>query len=94
VSFLQYWQLRQRGVSEAMMRGGLPRPRPNDEPWLLPHAVRLRLRPLLQDLGFDLGREVWVREVPQQRVFRLTQRAVERPTPPEKRERRWIERLE
>lgn len=58
------------------MRGFGQRRQP-DERWTMPVPLRTRLHPLLQDLGFDTTRDVWVQELPHQHVFRLTQRASE-----------------
>jgi hypothetical protein len=58
---IPFWRLRQHAVAEEAIRGGSRR-RAREGSWLLPAAVRDRLRPLLEPLGFDLGRPVSVRE--------------------------------
>lgn len=62
-ALIPFWRLRQHAVSEEAVRGGSRR-RALDRTWPLPEAVKERLRPLLEPLGFDLGREVSVREPP------------------------------
>ena len=56
-----FWQLRRHGVVEEAVRGGTRR-RIVGRDWLLPEAVRERMRELLEPLGFDLARPVSVRE--------------------------------
>ena len=70
-SFIMHTQLERYGVTREVVRG-LTRRQP-EESWRLPEHLRPRLRLLLQDLGFEASREIWVREVPAQRVFRLFQ---------------------
>ena len=60
---IPFWRLRQHAVSEEAVRGGSRR-RALDRTWPLPEPVKERLRPLLEPLGFDLSREVSVREPP------------------------------
>ena len=90
VSFLQYWQLKQHGLAERQVRGSVDR-RP-DESWPLPNTVKTRMRMFLQGLGFDPTRDIFVRDLPPQKCFHLTQRTEERKTSEEKRELRWHER--
>jgi len=90
VSFVQYWQLKQQGLVERQIRGNIDR-RP-DESWPLPDIVKNRMRMFLQGLGFDPVREIFVRDLPPQKCFHLTQRAAPRPDQVEKRELRWHER--
>ena len=71
LSFIMHTQLERYGVTREVVRG-LTRRQP-EESWRLPEHLRPRLRLLLQDLGFEASREIWVREVPAQRVFRLFQ---------------------
>ena len=61
VVVIPFWRLRQHAVSEEAVRGGSRR-RALEGSWPLPDAVRERLRPLLEPLGFDLDRPVSVRE--------------------------------
>jgi hypothetical protein len=89
VCYLQYWQLRPYGVAERHVRGNVDR-RP-DESWPLPEPLKIRLGVFLKGLGFDPGRDIFVRDLPAQKCFHLTQRAEER-KPEEKRELRWHER--
>ena len=56
-----FWELRRHNVAEEAVRGGV-RTRIHDRAWPLPEAVRERLRPVLEPLGFDLARAVTVRE--------------------------------
>jgi hypothetical protein len=94
-SFIQFWQLKQRGVQETDIRG-FGQHRQPDERWPLPVPLRTRLRPLLLDLGFDPTRDVWVQEFPLQHVFRFTQRAREEErkheeTQASQRKLKWLE---
>jgi hypothetical protein len=91
VSFIQYGQLKQRGIAQDLVRGYGVRRQP-DETWRLPEGLKARLRVLLQDLGFDMTHEIWVRDFPQQNVFRLTQRANEEQRQQHKSE--WLNRPE
>ena len=58
---IPYWRLRAQAVAEEAVRGGTRR-RLTEREWLLPEAVRDRLRDVLEPLGFDLARPVSVRE--------------------------------
>jgi hypothetical protein len=94
-SFVQYWQLQRRGITAPTIRGIGQERRP-DEVWMLAVSLRGRLSPLLRDLGFDPSRDVWVRDLPHQHVFRLTQRSNEEERRQGAEERRkgqlrWIE---
>jgi hypothetical protein len=60
-ALIPFWRLRQHAASEEAVRGGSRR-RALDRSWPLPDAVRERLRPLLEPLGFDLDRPITVRE--------------------------------
>ena len=61
VALIPFWRLRQHAVTEEAVRGGSRR-RALDRSWPLPDAVKDRLRPLLEPLGFDLSRPVSVAE--------------------------------
>jgi hypothetical protein len=61
VARVAFWELRRHNVAEEAVRGGVRR-RILDRAWPMPEAVRERLRPLLEPLGFDLARAVSVRE--------------------------------
>ena len=61
VALIPFWRLRQHAVSEEAVRGGSRR-RALDRTWPLPDAVRERVRPLLEPLGFDLDRSISVSE--------------------------------
>ena len=94
-SFVLYGQLQRRGVTAEAVRGIGQTRRPN-EAWTLPIALRLKIGSLLRDLGFDASREVWVHDLPQQHVFRLTQRTNEEERREASQERRrgqlrWFE---
>jgi hypothetical protein len=69
---IPFWRLRQHAVSEEAVRGGSRR-RAVDRTWPLPEAVRERVRPLLEPLGFDLARPVSVSEPPDQDALEFTQ---------------------
>ena len=93
--FVPYGQLRRCGVTPQVIRGFGQTRRP-DEVWTMTTSVRSKLGGLLRDIGFDTARDVLVREVPQQHVFRLTQRSNEeerRQGPEERRTGRlqWLE---
>ena len=60
-SRIPFWQLRRHGVVEEAVRGGSRR-RIVGRDWPLPDAVFERVRELLEPLGFDLGRPIFVRE--------------------------------
>ena len=61
IARIPFWQLRRHGVVEEAVRGGTRR-RMLDREWPLPDAVRETMRGLLEPLGFDLGRAIFVRE--------------------------------
>jgi hypothetical protein len=61
VARIPFWQLRRHGVVEESVRGGSRR-RIVGRDWVLPEAVRERMRELLEPLGFELGRPILVRE--------------------------------
>ena len=61
VTLIPFWRLRQHAVSEEAVRGGSRR-RALGRSWPLPEAVKERLRPLLEPLGFDVSRPVSVGE--------------------------------
>jgi hypothetical protein len=58
---IPFWRLRAAAVAEEAVRGGSRRRR-TGQAWPLPDAVRDRLRPLLEPLGFEVSRPVTVRE--------------------------------
>src|SRR5262245_28342415 len=94
-AFVLYGQLQRRGVTVEVMRG-IGQGRRPDEAWKLSTALRLKIGALLRDLGFDVSREIWVRDLPQQHVFRLTQRTNEEERREATQERRrgqlqWLE---
>ncbi len=70
--FVEFWRLRQHAVAEELVRGGSRRRRA-DGPWPLPAEATPRLRPLLEPAGFDLSREISVREPPDRDGFELSQ---------------------
>ena len=72
VALIPFWRLRQHAVSEEAVRGGSRR-RALDRTWPLPDAVRERMRPLLEPLGFDLARPVSVSEPAHQDALEFTQ---------------------
>ena len=61
VARIPFWQLRRQGVVEAAIRAGSRR-RIVGRDWVLPEAVRERMRGLLEPLGFELDRPILVRE--------------------------------
>ena len=69
---IPFWRLRQHAASEEAVRGGSRR-RVLEGSWPLPDAVRDRLRPLLEPLGFDLERPIAVREPPDQDALEFSQ---------------------
>ena len=73
-ALIPFWRLRQHAVSEEAVRGGSRR-RALDRTWPLPDAVKERLRPLLEPLGFDLDRPVSVTEPAGQDALELSQEA-------------------
>jgi hypothetical protein len=75
VALIPFWRLRQHAVSEEAVRGGSRR-RALDRTWPLPEPVKERLRPLLEPLGFDLSRDVSVREPPGQDALEFSQPAL------------------
>ena len=85
LSFIPHGQLKHYGLTREVVRGLGPR-RP-DETWPLPQHSRTKLRMLLQDLGFEPSREIWVREFAGQHVFRFFQ-----PSREDERARREAER--
>lgn len=85
VSFIPHGQLKRYGVTQEVVRG--LGPRQPDETWPLPQLSRTKLRMLLQELGFEASREIWVRELSGQHVFRLFQ-----PSSEDERKRREAER--
>jgi hypothetical protein len=72
VAVIPFWRLRQHAASEEAVRGGSRR-RALDRSWPLPDAVRERLRPLLEPLGFDLDRPVSVAEPAGQDALEFSQ---------------------
>ena len=75
VALIPFWRLRQHAVSEEAVRGGSRR-RALDRTWPLPDAVRERVRPLLEPLGFDLNRPICVREPAGQDALEFHQESV------------------
>ena len=72
VALIPFWRLRQHAASEEAVRGGSRR-RVLDRTWPLPEAVRDRLRPLLEPLGFDLTGPIEVSEPPDQDALEFKQ---------------------
>jgi hypothetical protein len=72
VARIPFWRLRQHAASEEAVRGGSRR-RTLDRHWPLPEAVKDRLRPLLEPLGFDLDRPISVSEPPGEDALEFTQ---------------------
>jgi hypothetical protein len=72
VALIPFWRLRQHAVSEEAVRGGSRR-RALDRSWPLPDAVKDRLRPVLEPLGFDLDHAVSVSEPAGQDALQFTQ---------------------
>ena len=71
-ALIPFWRLRQQAASEEAVRGGSRR-RALDRSWPLPGAVKERLRPLLESLGFDLDRPVSVTEPAGQDALEFSQ---------------------
>jgi hypothetical protein len=71
LSFIPHGQLKHYGITQDAVRG--LRHRLPEESWPLPQHAKGRLRLFLDDLGFEVSREIWVREMPAQCVFRLYQ---------------------
>jgi hypothetical protein len=76
-AFVAFWELRSHAVAEEVVRGG--RRRRTDAPWVLPAAVAVQLRGLLEARGFDATRPITVREAADRDGFELSQEAGERP---------------
>ena len=72
VALIPFWRLRQHAASEEAVRGGSRR-RVLDRTWPLPDAVKERLRPLLEPLGFDVDQPVSVSEPANQDALEFTQ---------------------
>lgn len=97
-AFVLYGQFQRRGVTVEAVRG-IGQTRRPDEAWKLAGALRLKMGSLLRDLGFDVARDVWVHDMPQQHVFRLTQRTNEEERREASQERRkgqlqWLEGMD
>jgi len=97
-AFVLYGQFQRRGVTAEAVRGMGQTRRPA-EAWKLASALRLKMGSLLRDLGFDVARDVWVHDIPQQHVFRLTQRTNEEERREASQERRkgqlqWLEGMD
>jgi hypothetical protein len=71
-ALIPFWRLRQHAASEEAVRGGSRRCA-LDRSWPLPAAVKERLRPLLESVGFDLDRPVSVREPAGQDALEFSQ---------------------
>jgi hypothetical protein len=94
-SFIAHWQLSRYGVNREQVCG-LGQYRQPDETWPLPQHLRVKLGGLLQGLGFEPSREIWVCELPFQHVFRFTQRSrqEERDRDLERKPRlRWLDEV-
>ena len=59
VSFILHGQLKRYGLTREEVCG--LKPRQPDESWPLPQQAKGSLRLLLDDLGFEASREIWVR---------------------------------
>ena len=70
--FLNFLDLGHYGITEVEVRGGSAK-KMTDHPWLLPAGPKQVLRGLLRDYGFDIEKDIEVREFIDRDGFLLRQ---------------------